>query len=215
MEKRPDGITYRKANDRMEIVRYRNWTKSYAPHTHTAHLTLGYVEEGQIRLVVNDENRICEKGDTFRIPPDTLHVISAVDGKPYSMMVLCIRTEPETRDADLQKLRIAILEQPENLYLIQEMAKDTHISPYYMIRRFRKAFGLTPHQFQIQCRVRKAQKLLEKEKSISRVTYDTGFSDQSHLDRCFQKLVGLTPAQYRYAVREEDQQSAGKNLANK
>ena len=138
-----------------------------------------------------------------------------MDGKPYSMMVLCIRTEPEIGDTDLQDIRLALLEQPENLYLIQEMAKDAHISPYYMIRRFRKAFGLTPHQFQIQCRVRKAQKLLEKEKSISRVTYDAGFSDQSHLDKCFLKLVGLTPAQYRDAVRAEDQQSAGKNLANK
>ena len=59
MKKQPDGITYRKANDRMEIVRYRNWTKSYAPHTHTSHLTLGYVEEGIIRLAVNDESRIC------------------------------------------------------------------------------------------------------------------------------------------------------------
>ena len=29
MEKQSEGITYRKANDRMEIVRYRNWTKSY------------------------------------------------------------------------------------------------------------------------------------------------------------------------------------------
>ena len=176
MEKLPGGITYRKANDRIEIVRYRNWTKSYAPHTHTSHLTLGYVEEGKIRLTVNDDNRICDKGDSFQIPPDTLHEISAVDGKPYSMMVLCVRTEPETTDTDLQSLRTAILEQPENLYLIQEMAKDAHISPYYMIRRFRKAFGLTPHQFQIQCRVRKAQKLLEEKKSISRVTYDAGFS---------------------------------------
>lgn len=215
MEKQSEGITYRKANDRMEIVRYRNWTKSYAPHTHTSHLTLGYVEEGKIRLIVNDQSRICEKGDSFRIPPDTLHEINAVDGKPYSMMVLCILTEPEKTDMDLQEIRTALLEQPENLYLIQEMAKDAHISPYYMIRRFRKAFGLTPHQFQIQCRVRKAQKLLEEEKSISRVTYDAGFSDQSHLDRCFHKLVGLTPAQYRDAAREESQQSAGKNLANK
>ena len=215
MDHQADSISYRKANKQMEIVRYRNWTKSYAPHTHTAHLTLGYVEDGKIRLTANGESRICEKGDTFRIPPDTLHEISAVDGESYSMMVLCVRTEPEPRDTDLQKLRAAILEQPENLYLIHEMAKDTHISPYYMIRRFRKAFGLTPHQFQIQCRVRKAQKLLEKEKSISRVTYDAGFSDQSHLDRCFQKLVGLTPAQYRDTIREEDQQSAGKNLANK
>ena len=111
MEHQTEGITYRKANNRMEIVRYRNWSKSYAPHTHTSHLTLGYVEEGKIRLVVNDESRICEKGDSFRIPPDTLHEIRAVDGKPYSMMVLCIRTEPEIGDTDLQDIRLALLEQ--------------------------------------------------------------------------------------------------------
>ena len=215
MEKRAEEITYSKANDRIEIVRYRNWTKAYAPHTHTSHLTLGFVEEGRIRLVINGSELLCGKGDTFRIPPDVLHEIGPADGEAYSMMVLCVRTEAEAADTDLQQLRSAILEQPENLYLIREMAKDAHISPYYMIRRFRKAFGLTPHQFQIQCRVRKAQKLLEEEKSISRVTYDAGFADQSHLDRCFQKVVGLTPAQYRDAVRTEAQQSAGKNLANK
>ena len=110
MEKQSEGITYRKANDRMEIVRYRNWTKSYAPHTHTSHLTLGYVEEGKIRLIVNDQSRICEKGDSFRIPPDTLHEINAVDGKPYSMMVLCILTEPEKTDMDLQEIRTALQE---------------------------------------------------------------------------------------------------------
>ena len=215
MENQANGITYSKANDRIEIVRYRNWTKSYAPHTHTAHLTLGFVEEGRIRLVMNGTELLCGKGNTFRIPPDVLHEIGSVDGESYSMMVLCIRNEPESADADLQQLRRAILEQPENLYLIREMAKDAHISPYYMIRRFRKAFGLTPHQFQIQCRVRKAQKLLEEEKSISQVTYDAGFADQSHLVRCFQKVVGLTPAQYRDAVRAGDQQSDGKNLANR
>ena len=215
MENQANGITYSKANDRIEIVRYRNWTKSYAPHTHTAHLTLGFVEEGRIRLVMNGTELLCGKGNTFRIPPDVLHEIGSVDGESYSMMVLCIRNEPESADADLQQLRRAILEQPENLYLIREMAKGAHISPYYMIRRFRKAFGLTPHQFQIQCRVRKAQKLLEEEKSISQVTYDAGFADQSHLVRCFQKVVGLTPAQYRDAVRAGDQQSDGKNLANR
>ena len=215
MDHQTEAIAYRKANERMEIVRYRNWTKSYAPHTHASHLTLGYVEEGMIRLTVNGESRTCKKGDSFRIPPDTLHEISSMDGKPYSMMVFCVRTEPETADRDLQEIRAALLAQPENLYLIQEMAKDARISPYYMIRRFRKAFGLTPHQFQIQCRVRKAQKLLEEEKSISRVTYESGFSDQSHLDRCFRKLLGLTPVQYKALLREDGQQSAGKNLANR
>ena len=96
MDHQTEAIAYRKANERMEIVRYRNWTKSYAPHTHASHLTLGYVEEGMIRLTVNGESRTCKKGDSFRIPPDTLHEISSMDGKPYSMMVFCVRTEAET-----------------------------------------------------------------------------------------------------------------------
>ena len=47
-----------------------------------------------------------------------------------------------------------------------------------------------------------AQKLLEEEKSVSEVTYDTGFCDQSHLDRCFHKIVGLTPKEYKDAVKK-------------
>ena len=83
------------------------------------------------------------------------------------------------------------------------MAKDTNISPFHLIRKFKKMYGLTPHQFQIQCKVRKAQKLLEEEKSVCEVTYDAGFCDQSHLDRCFQKIVGLTPKEYKDAAKSD------------
>ena len=83
------------------------------------------------------------------------------------------------------------------------MAADSNTSPFHLIRKFKKAFGLTPHQFQIQCKVRKAQKLLEEEKSVCEVTYDAGFCDQSHLDRCFQKVVGLTPKEYRASLKTD------------
>ena len=80
----------------------------------------------------------------------------------------------------------------------------TNTSMIDMIRKFKKAFGLTPHQFQIQCKVRKAQKLLETTKSIPEVAYEAGFCDQSHLDRCFQKIVGMTPRQYQDALANDD-----------
>ena len=83
------------------------------------------------------------------------------------------------------------------------MAHDACISPFHMIREFKKAFGLTPHQFQMQCKVRKAQKLLE-ERPAAEVTYDAGFYDQSHMDRCFKKVVGLSPKEYKRAVKTDD-----------
>ena len=203
-------ISYSKKNENIECVRYKDWSKSYPPHTHTGHLTVGYVEEGSICLVINGVAENYGAGEQFQIPPNVLHEIKTVNGKSYSMVVLCIAIDNATEktfsdnyeDAvtRLNDLRKSILENPENIYLIEQMAHDACISPFHMIREFKKAFGLTPHQFQMQCKVRKAQKLLA-EKSASEVTYDAGFYDQSHMDRCFKKVVGLSPKEYKRAVK--------------
>ena len=198
-------ISYQKKNDEIECVHYKNWMKAYPPHTHAEHLTLGIVEEGSVCIVMEGESKIYSAGDEFQIQPDVLHEIKPVDDKGYSMLVTCVRTQSGSGDSvsdgddHLVELKDSILDQPENLYLIEEMARDTNISPFHLIRKFKKIYGLTPHQFQIQCKVRKAQKLLEEEKSVCEVTYDAGFCDQSHLDRCFQKIVGLTPKEYKDA----------------
>ena len=192
-------ISYRKKNDDIECVHYKNWTKAYPPHTHAEHLTLGIVEEGKVCIVKEGESKVFCEGDEFQIPPDVLHELKPVDDNGYSMLVTCVRTQTSNGNGELVELKDSILDQPENLYLIEEMARDTNISPFHLIRKFKKMYGLTPHQFQIQCKVRKAQKLLEEEKSVCEVTYDAGFCDQSHLDRCFQKIVGLTPKEYKEA----------------
>ena len=210
-------ISYQKKNDDIECVHYKNWTKAYPPHTHAEHLTLGIVEEGRVCIVMNGESRIYCEGDEFQIPPDVLHEIKPVDDMGYSMLVTCVRTKVREGDkesgelckpgerSELIELKDSILDQPENLYLIEEMSRDTNISPFHLIRKFKKMYGLTPHQFQIQCKVRKAQKLLEEEKSVCEVTYDAGFCDQSHLDRCFQKIVGLTPKEYKDATKPNNE----------
>ena len=207
-------ISYSKKNDRIECVRYKEWRKSYPPHTHTGHMTVGYIEEGRVCIVLNGEAKIYGAGERFQIPPNTLHEIKTVGDECYSMVVLCTALEADeivaedcARDyesivARLDELQKSILENPENIYLIEQMAHDACISPFHMIREFKKAFGLTPHQFQMQCKVRKAQKLLE-ERPVAEVTFDAGFYDQSHMDRCFKKVVGLSPKEYKRAVKTD------------
>ena len=207
-------ISYSKKNDRIECVRYKDWRKSYPPHTHTGHMTVGYIEEGRVCIVLNGEEKIYGAGERFQIPPNTLHEIKTVSDECYSMVVLCTALEADeivaencARDyesivARLDELQKSILENPENIYLIEQMAHDACISPFHMIREFKKAFGLTPHQFQMQCKVRKAQKLLE-ERPAAEVTFDAGFYDQSHMDRCFKKVVGLSPKEYKRAVKTD------------
>ena len=207
-------ISYSKKNDRIECVRYKEWRKSYPPHTHTGHMTVGYIEEGRVCMVLNGEAKIYGAGERFQIPPNTLHEIKTVGDECYSMVVLCTALEADeivaedcARDyesivARLDELQKSILENPENIYLIEQMAHDACISPFHMIREFKKAFGLTPHQFQMQCKVRKAQKLLE-ERPAAEVTFDAGFYDQSHMDRCLKKVVGLSPKEYKRAVKTD------------
>ena len=57
--------------------------------------------------------------------------------------------------------------------------------------------GLTPHQFQLQNRIRKAQRLMHNAETITEVALSTGFCDQSHFIKQFEKQVGLPPLTYK------------------
>lgn len=85
---------------------------------------------------------------------------------------------------------------PEKKISVGEMAQSAFISKYQFIRNFKQEVGLTPHQFQIQNRIRKAQKLLGQTEKLTEVAFATGFCDQSHFIRHFEKIVGLTPSGY-------------------
>jgi len=91
---------------------------------------------------------------------------------------------------------------PENIMSIEQLSQNVFISKYHFIRKFKKSVGLTPHHFQIQNRIRKAQHLLLRNKNITEVALITGFYDQSHFNRCFKKFLGITPSEYLLSVSE-------------
>ena len=69
------------------------------------------------------------------------------------------------------------------------------------LRRFKKAAGLTPHQFMVQNRLRTAKKLLAENFSPAAAALEAGFYDQSHLNRWFRRGIGLTPREYKNYCR--------------
>lgn len=86
---------------------------------------------------------------------------------------------------------------PESKFSIEKMAQNAFISKYHFIRSFKAEVGLTPHQFQLQNRIRKAQRLIHKIETITEVALTTGFCDQSHFIKQFKKQVGLSPLTYK------------------
>ena len=86
---------------------------------------------------------------------------------------------------------------PECKISIEEMARNAFTSKYHFIRSFKAEVGLTPHQFQLQNRIRKAQRLIHNTETITEVALTTGFCDQSHFIKQFEKQVGLPPLTYK------------------
>lgn len=97
---------------------------------------------------------------------------------------------------EIEKLTDIIIKQPEDEISLSNLAENIFVSKYYLIKRFKNDVGMTPHQFQIQNRIRKAQHLLSQGKTIAEISAEMGFYDQSHFCKYFNKIVGVTPSEY-------------------
>jgi len=82
---------------------------------------------------------------------------------------------------------------------LSELAAACGTDMYALHRAFTRSVGLPPHAFQTHQRLRRAKALLRAGASPGEAALEAGFCDQSHLNRHFARLVGLTPAQYAKA----------------
>jgi len=87
---------------------------------------------------------------------------------------------------------------------LTQLADLTYISPFHLSRIFSQSVGLPPHLYLIQVRVLQAKKLLSQGLAIAQVAQEVGFSHQSHLNRHFKKIVGVTPKQYQNSKNVQD-----------
>ncbi len=71
------------------------------------------------------------------------------------------------------------------------------LSPCHFHRLFSASKGISPHEYLLRIRIRKARELLREGYDITSVAMETGFADQSHLTRSFKKAMGITPGLYR------------------
>ncbi|MGH8081441.1 MAG: helix-turn-helix domain-containing protein [Lysobacter sp.] len=102
-------------------------------------------------------------------------------------------------DADPRLARVAdyIAEHYRDAVGIDDLCAASGLSPSYLIRAFRSRYGMTPHRYLIDRRVRAGRELLRRGDSIVEVAAATGFADQAHFQREFKRRVAATPGQYR------------------
>lgn len=81
---------------------------------------------------------------------------------------------------------------------LQSLADESGYSRAHFLRLFREATGVTPHQYVLSLRLKRAQdQLKQKGPSIVDVAASCGFSSQSHMTSLFRQRLEMTPGEYR------------------
>ena len=118
------------------------------------------------------------------------------EGKEYHL------SEPKIVDEDevmMNRLMAFIEEHISDEELkIDDMAEAVGLGRTVFYEKIRHLVGVSPSDFLRQVRMQRAEQLVAKSRmSISEVAYAVGFSDPKYFTKCFKKVTGMTPSEYR------------------
>jgi AraC-like DNA-binding protein len=81
---------------------------------------------------------------------------------------------------------------------LTELARVASLSPYHFLRTFARVTGVTPHQYVMRTRLRRAAvRLAADEARVVDIALDAGFADVSNFNRAFRAEFDSAPLEHR------------------
>mgnify|MGYP006178876827 CR=1 FL=1 len=135
-------------------------------------------------LPAMDDDDLRRGQPTVHIKWDEATAVLAGDGmQSFAFEMLC---DPVIGDAAVR------------LELVQGLARAAGTSVRGLERAFDRDYGLSPRQYLRRLRMQTACQLLVSTRSpLAQVADRCGFADQSHFNRDFKRMTGMTPRAYR------------------
>ncbi|MGG7571113.1 AraC family ligand binding domain-containing protein [Streptomyces sirii] len=189
----PEGWAYATLYPSPEVV------AEIAEETTELHGTAGFTrttaEDPHLGRMITEVHRAAEAGNA--LAADSLLRIAVAHLLRRYGGPLPART-PRSAGARTANLARALLEErmadPPSL---ERLAQELGTSPFALLRAFKGAYGMPPHTWLTDARVRRARRLLEAGRTPAETAVEVGFSDQPHLNRHFTRIVGVPPGAYR------------------
>jgi AraC-like DNA-binding protein len=92
---------------------------------------------------------------------------------------------------------------------LQATAAQAGLTAWHFLRLFARVVGVTPHQYLLRARLRRAAQLLAGDaRPVTDVALDAGFADLSNFVRSFHRAAGLPPRHFRHAARGDRERIA-------
>lgn len=113
--------------------------------------------------------------------------------------------EPSSRHTKLaDEIRYYLEMKYSESLVLSEVAHQLGIHPNYLTAVFRKEFGITPKQFLIGLKMKKACQLLSNtDLPIGFISQTLGFEDQMAFSKLFRKETSMTPSVYRKQTKDQ------------
>jgi AraC family transcriptional regulator len=81
---------------------------------------------------------------------------------------------------------------------LEDAARHAGLSPFHFLRLFAGTLGVTPHQYLVRSRLRRAARMLaDAGRPIGAVALEVGFGDVSNFVRTFHRAAGVSPRGFR------------------
>ena len=101
------------------------------------------------------------------------------------------------RNPKVDALVARMRNRPEDDYPLEAMARDAALSTVALNDAFKRATGLPPHAFLLDCRLRKGCDLLRAGDSVGAVSKLLGFSSPRHFATALKRATGRSPRDFR------------------
>ena len=106
-------------------------------------------------------------------------------------------------DAATSRIRTLVAQmrrKPEADYPLDALVSETRLSASTIATLFKRETGMTPHEFLVTCRIRKAVDILKSSNTpVTRLALELGFSSSQHFAARFRRETGQTPRELRRA----------------
>lgn len=82
-------------------------------------------------------------------------------------------------------------------FILDDLSIKFDLTVVHLIRVFKKEFGLPIHSYILNKKVHLAKDLIASNMPIIEASQNSGFFDQSHLNKSFKRIFQITPKEYQ------------------
>lgn len=87
---------------------------------------------------------------------------------------------------------------------IGKLAAENNYSRSYLYTTFKREYGVSPQEYLLEYRIRRAKQLLTEPSislTVKEISFAVGFEDPLYFSRLFRKKTGISPTQYKKTNR--------------